>query len=88
MTQTAARLLRLAVQEVEAAWDTAYESYKRAKTRKGWKSRVKGPQGDLRITPTSVSLDGKHIESSSFEVEEAIWHLTQLQLGLDPISSR
>lgn len=68
--------------EAEAAWDIAYKYLKRARTRKGWKAKVKGPLGDLLITPSAVSLDGKAVPRSAWEVESAIWHLTQSRLGI------
>ena len=49
----------------------------RAKTRKGWKTQVRGPLGDLRITESSVSLGDQQVRRGGGEVEAAIWELVQ-----------
>ena len=70
--------------ELEAAWKTAYRYIKRARTRKGWRSRVKGPLGELYIDGRSVTLGDTIVGRADYEVEAAIWELTCLQLGLTP----
>ena len=70
--------------EIEAAWGVAYKYIKKAKTRRGWKNRVKGPLGDLVISSTAVSLGDKTLPRSGSEIEAAVWQLTRQALGITP----
>lgn len=81
-TAVAPRLEIEITPELEAAWDTAYRYIKKARTRKGWKTQVRGPLGDLMITEKSVALGNRQIARGTGEVEAAIWQLTRQCLGL------